>query len=124
MTYRTTVSGVVELSGVRLDGDVKIGVFMGAANRDPRQFADADSFDIDRPQLAASHVALGTGIHACVGQMIARGESEALFGTRCASSAADPVIYASSMNLWLIVFRENLMPDTPGPVHIAIRRVW
>lgn len=81
VTYRTTVSGGVELSGVRLDGDVKIGVFMGAANRDRRQFAAADSFDIDRPQLAASHVALGTGIHACIGQMIARGESEALLGT-------------------------------------------
>jgi len=83
VTYRTTVSGASELSGVRLDGDVKVGVFMGAANRDPRQFANADSFDVDRPQLAGNHVALGTGIHACIGQMIARGESEALLGALC-----------------------------------------
>ena len=83
VTYRTTVSGATELSGVRLDGDIKVGVFMGAANRDPRQFANADSFDVDRPQLAGNHVALGTGIHACIGQMIARGESEALLGALC-----------------------------------------
>jgi cytochrome P450 len=80
VTYRTTRNDV-ELSGVRLDPDIKVGVFMGAANRDPRQFADADSFNVDRPQLAGNHVALGTGIHACIGQMIARGESEALLGT-------------------------------------------
>jgi len=78
VTYRTTVSGASELSGVRLDGDVKVGVFMGAANRDPRQFANADSFDVDRPQLAGNHVALGTGIHACIGQMISRLENEVL----------------------------------------------
>jgi len=81
MTYRTTVSGSPELSGIRLAGDIKVGVFLGAANRDPRQFVDPDRFDIDRPQLAGNQVALGTGIHACIGQMIARGESEALLGT-------------------------------------------
>jgi cytochrome P450 len=82
VTYRTT-TGETELSGVRLDADTKVGVFLGAANRDPRQFANSDVFDVDRPQLASNHVALGTGIHACIGQMIARAESEALLGTLC-----------------------------------------
>jgi 4-methoxybenzoate monooxygenase (O-demethylating) len=81
VTYRTTVSQGGELSGVRLDPDTKVGVFLGAANRDPRQFERADTFDVDRPQLAGNHVALGTGIHACIGLMIARGESVALLGT-------------------------------------------
>jgi hypothetical protein len=81
VTYRTTVSQGGELSGVRLAPDTKVGVFLGAANRDPRQFERAETFDVDRPQLAGNHVALGTGIHACIGQMIARGESEALLGT-------------------------------------------
>jgi 4-methoxybenzoate monooxygenase (O-demethylating) len=81
VTYRTTVSAGGELSGVRLEPDTKVGVFLGAANRDPRQFPNADTFDVDRPQLAGNHVALGSGIHACIGQMIARGESEALLGT-------------------------------------------
>lgn len=79
VTYRTT-RAETDLSGVRLDQDTKIGVFLGAANRDPRQFSDPDRFDVDRTALAGNHVALGTGIHACIGQMIARAESEALIG--------------------------------------------
>ncbi|MGQ2993705.1 cytochrome P450 [Variovorax sp.] len=79
VTYRTT-RGETELSGVRLAPDTKIGVFMGAANRDPRQFPEPERFDVDRPALAGSHVALGNGIHACIGQMLARQESEALIG--------------------------------------------
>jgi len=77
VTYRTT-SGPTELTGIRLDGDTKIGVFMGAANRDPRHWEKPDAFDIDRPQLAGNHLAMGSGAHACIGQMIARGEAEAL----------------------------------------------
>lgn len=79
VTYRTTVAET-ELSGVRLDGGTKVGVFLGAANRDPRKFENADRYDVDRTQLAGNHVALGAGIHACIGQMIARLEAEALVG--------------------------------------------
>ena len=79
VTYRTT-SGPTELSGIRLDGDIKVGVFLGAANRDPRKFENADRFDVDRLALAGNHLALGAGVHACIGQMIARLESEALVG--------------------------------------------
>lgn len=73
-----TTTGPTELSGIRLGGDMKVGVFLGAVNRDPRHWDRPDEFDIDRPQLAGNHLAMGTGIHACIGQMIARGESEAL----------------------------------------------
>lgn len=79
VTYRTT-TGDIELSDLRLAADTKIGVFLGAANRDPRHWDEPDRFNIDRPQLAGNHVAMGTGLHACVGQMIARLESEALIG--------------------------------------------
>ena len=79
VTYRTT-TGPTELSGVRLDADTKIGVFLGAANRDPRNWTEPDRFNVDRPQLAGNHVAMGTGVHACIGQMIARLESESLIG--------------------------------------------
>lgn len=79
VTYRTTAKPT-ELAGVRLDADTKIGVWLGAANRDPSQWPEPDRYDIDRPQLAGTHTAMGTGAHACIGQMIARGESEALLG--------------------------------------------
>jgi cytochrome P450 len=79
VTFRTTV-GEVELSGLQLAPDMKIGAFIGAGNRDPRFWERPDEFDIDRPALAGTHLALGSGIHTCLGQMIARAESEAIVG--------------------------------------------
>ncbi|MFC5062944.1 cytochrome P450 [Actinomycetospora atypica] len=59
--------------------DQKILLMLGAANRDPRRWEEADSFDLHR--RAAGHTAFGAGVHNCVGQVIARMEAEALLGT-------------------------------------------
>lgn len=77
VTYRTTVDEDVELSGIRLDADTKIGVFLGAANRDPRKWTDPDRFDVTRDTTGV-HLGFGVGAHNCIGQMIARLESEAI----------------------------------------------
>jgi len=79
VTYRTTLKDV-ELNGYRLAANTKVGVFLGAAGRDPRQWTDPDRYDINRPQIAGKHLSLGAGAHACIGQMIARAEAEALLG--------------------------------------------
>ena len=50
---------------------------MASANRDPRRWDNPDAFDIERKVVG--HMGLGTGIHGCVGQPIARLEGEALF---------------------------------------------
>jgi hypothetical protein len=76
--FRTT-TGDVELGGVRLRADTKVGYHMGAANRDPRQWADPDRFDVTR-QTAGVHRAFGVGAHVCIGQMIARLEAESILG--------------------------------------------
>lgn len=71
--FRTTTQPVV-VSGVQLGAGEKILMYLGAANRDHRRWPDPDHFDIRR--TASGHVAFGSGIHACVGQMIARMEGE------------------------------------------------
>lgn len=76
--FRTTCEGA-ELGGVALAPDIKIAAFMGAANRDTRQWPDADRFDLRRP-VAGQHLAFGSGPHVCIGQMIARLEAECLIG--------------------------------------------
>jgi cytochrome P450 len=74
-TFRTS-SAAAEIAGIAIPENQKLLVSFGAANRDPRRWTDPDRFDIDR--RPTGHVAFGSGIHACVGQVIARAESETL----------------------------------------------
>jgi cytochrome P450 len=74
-----TVARDMEFQGLQLEGDKKIGYFMGAANRDPRKFERPDEYRIDR-MSAGTHIALGRGVHVCVGQQIARLEADCLVG--------------------------------------------
>jgi 4-methoxybenzoate monooxygenase (O-demethylating) len=53
------------VSGVRIGAGDKVLLFLAAANRDPRHWADPDRFDLRR--RAQGHVAFGFGIHACIG---------------------------------------------------------
>ncbi|BCI54309.1 cytochrome P450 [Mycolicibacterium litorale] len=49
---------------------------MGAsANRDPRAFDDAETFDITRDRTQAQNLGLGYGIHSCLGAALARMET-------------------------------------------------
>jgi cytochrome P450 len=74
VTYRTT-RNATELSGFRLAADTKIGVFLGAANRDPTIWKHPDRYDLTRP---VKSIAFGSGVHVCIGQMIARLEADTL----------------------------------------------
>ncbi|MBS1844506.1 MAG: cytochrome P450 [Actinobacteria bacterium] len=73
-TFFRTTTRSTELDGVEVPGGVKVLLFLASANRDPRRWTDADRFDICRE--ARGHVGFGSGIHACVGQMMARLEGE------------------------------------------------
>jgi cytochrome P450 len=73
-TFFRTTTRDTELGGVRLPADRKILLFLAAANRDPRQWEEPDRYDITRKTLG--HVGFGYGIHACVGQLLARLEGE------------------------------------------------
>jgi len=77
-TFFRTTTREVEVAGVRLGEGEKVLLFLAAANRDPRRWERPDQFDIRR--RATGHMTFGTGIHGCVGQAVARLESEALFG--------------------------------------------
>jgi cytochrome P450 len=60
----------VEIAGIGLRQGDRIGLLLGAANRDPLVFAEPDRFD---PRRAPNpHVAFGGGIHFCVGAPLAR----------------------------------------------------
>ena len=68
-----TTTREVELGGVRMGSAEKVLLAVGAANRDPRRWDRPDEFDIERD--TSGHLGFGTGIHGCVGQMMARMEA-------------------------------------------------
>ena len=63
----------IELGGVVMEAGTPITLCIGAANRDPAQFADPESFDIGRSPNR--HLAFATGAHQCAGMALARLEA-------------------------------------------------
>jgi cytochrome P450 len=74
MNFFRTTTAPVDLAGYHIPQHQKILVAFAAGNRDPKRWPDADSFDITRD--TKGHLGFGGGVHACVGQMVARLEVE------------------------------------------------
>ena len=66
---RVTVEGI-ELGSIAMPPGTPITLCIGAANRDPAQFADPENLDIGR--TPNRHLAFGTGAHQCAGMALAR----------------------------------------------------
>ncbi len=71
--------GDVEYEGLRFKKGEVIGLMLGAANRDPERFANADRFDPFRTDGA--NVSFGAGIHFCIGAPLARIELQVALAT-------------------------------------------
>ena len=75
-TFFRTTTREVEIGGHTIGEGEKVLMFLGAANRDPRRWENPDSYDITR--RTSGHVGYGSGIHMCVGQLVARLEGEVM----------------------------------------------
>jgi 4-methoxybenzoate monooxygenase (O-demethylating) len=75
-TFFRTTTRPVDIGDVQLGEDEKVLMLLGAANRDPRKWERPDAYEIDR--RTTGHVGYGSGIHMCVGQLLARVEGEAM----------------------------------------------
>ncbi|MGF0172347.1 cytochrome P450 family protein [Streptomyces sp. Marseille-Q5077] len=64
----------VTIGGVTVPAGDTVLLSLSAANRDPARFPDADRLDLGRD--ASGHLALGHGIHYCLGAPLARAETE------------------------------------------------
>jgi cytochrome P450 len=72
----------VTIDGVELKARTVTFVMVAAANRDPEQFRNPDTFDIAREPNA--HLAFGEGIHYCLGAPLARMEGAIAIGAALA----------------------------------------
>jgi 4-methoxybenzoate monooxygenase (O-demethylating) len=73
-TFFRTTTRPVEIEGIAVDEGEKVLMFLGAANRDPRHWERPDDYEVTR--RIVGHVGFGSGIHQCVGQLLARIEGE------------------------------------------------
>ena len=72
VTMARIVAEDVEVHGCPMKEGDRVLLSFPSANRDPKQFPDADKVIIDRQQNR--HVAFGVGIHRCAGSNLARME--------------------------------------------------
>ncbi|TJZ56974.1 cytochrome P450 [Streptomyces piniterrae] len=68
----------IEIGGVRIPAGESVLLSIASANRDPGRFPDPDT--LDRGRDLSGHLALGHGIHYCLGAPLARLEAETALG--------------------------------------------
>jgi 4-methoxybenzoate monooxygenase (O-demethylating) len=73
--FRTTPHEA-EIAGIPIGRHEKVLLLVASANRDETRWERADQLDVTR--RVSGHMGFGTGIHGCVGQMVARLEAEAV----------------------------------------------
>jgi cytochrome P450 len=67
----------VEVRGRVIPAGSTVRLGTGAANRDAERWAEADTFDITRPELVS--LSFGQGIHYCIGAPLARLQAQVAF---------------------------------------------
>ena len=73
-TFGSTTTRDFDYSGIQIPAGDSLYFMVGAANRDPAQFANPDSFEPTRPHNR--HVAFGADAHVCLGSTLARLEGQ------------------------------------------------
>ena len=71
-SFCRTANKDTSVAGVEIVKGTKILCVLGAANSDDQKWPNAGKFDVSRKPMG--HLAMGSGIHTCVGQTLARAE--------------------------------------------------
>jgi len=88
-TARVALRDGLEVAGVPIAKGTQIIVLLGGANRDPRVYDRADSFDVGRS--GPPPISFSGGIHYCLGAALARAEGQIVFDSLLARySAIEP----------------------------------
>ena len=75
--FKRTLTTDFDLHGQTMRADDAVILCYGSANRDERMFADPDTYDIER--RPKRHLGFGGGVHSCLGAMLARVATQAVF---------------------------------------------
>jgi len=75
--FKRCIQADTQLHGQVMKAGEFVMLCYGSANRDQRQFADPDTYDIAR--RPKRHLGFGGGVHACLGAMLARVACQVVF---------------------------------------------
>jgi cytochrome P450 len=89
-TFFRTATRDIKIGEETIPEGSKVLMFLAAANRDPRRWEHPDDYDIIRRN--AGHVGFGTGIHACVGAVLARLEGEVVLSALVRKASAIEIV--------------------------------
>ena len=85
----------VEIHGITIPKGAMVNVRFAAANRDEREFSDADCIDLDRSK-PGRHLGFGSGIHHCIGAPLAR--RELFWAFHALVSRVDDMMFSEGKN--------------------------
>lgn len=77
IAWRRRTTEPVDIGGVAVPANANVLLMLGAANRDPAEFPEPDTFDIRRAN-AHHHLSFGHGSHVCLGAPLARLEARVI----------------------------------------------
>jgi cytochrome P450 len=122
-TFRMT-SETVGVDGVDIPAHRQVLVCLGAANRDPNTFPEADRLDIRHPRR--SHLGFGHGIHFCLGAPLARLEARVAFSALLGSFPQIRLAVPRADLAWthgdgLVLRGLGSLPVTLGPSNVLGR---
>ncbi|WBO69717.1 cytochrome P450 (plasmid) [Streptomyces camelliae] len=103
------------LHGVRLPKGARVLLLIGAANRDPEVFADAERFDLGRDTHRA--ISFGGGPHFCLGAPLARLEARIVLDELAARISA----YEIDPDRIVRVYTTNIRGFSSLPTTIKLR---
>jgi cytochrome P450 len=101
--FHRTATQDIELHGQTIGAGQSVLVMYGSANRDERKFADPDRFDITR--APGRHLAMGHGVHFCLGAQLAKAMSRIFLEEWFARTRRFTVLHDKVVRMHSPVFR-------------------
>ncbi|MGW7821831.1 cytochrome P450 family protein [Streptomyces puniciscabiei] len=111
MAIRRFPTEPVEIGGVTIPPGDTILFCLASAHRDPARYPHPDRFDIHRKDKA--HLALGQGMHYCLGAPLARMEVQIALGTLLRRFPRLTLAVPADLLPWRASFRSHALKELP-----------
>ncbi|MFD8379036.1 cytochrome P450 [Streptomyces sp. NPDC059679] len=121
MAIRRFPTEAIEIGGTRIPPGDTVMFCLASANRDPERYVSPDRFDIYRADK--THLALGHGVHYCLGAPLARIELQIAFGTLLRRFPDLALTIPASQLEWRSSFRSRALKALPVATGADMQRL-